>query len=58
MRVGEQRLNAGPAVAAGGALLVDDAGLDPAWVEATVIPVLTDPGGSRRCRPTRRRPRT
>jgi hypothetical protein len=25
-------------------LLVDDAGLDPAWIEATLIPVLTDPG--------------
>jgi UDP-N-acetylglucosamine--N-acetylmuramyl-(pentapeptide) pyrophosphoryl-undecaprenol N-acetylglucosamine transferase len=44
LRGGEQRLNAGPAVAAGGALLVDDAGLGPAWIEATLIPVLTDPG--------------
>ena len=44
LRGGEQRLNAGPAVAAGGALLVDDAGLDPAWIKATLIPVLTDPG--------------
>jgi UDP-N-acetylglucosamine--N-acetylmuramyl-(pentapeptide) pyrophosphoryl-undecaprenol N-acetylglucosamine transferase len=44
LRGGEQRLNAEPAVAAGGALLVDDAGLDPAWIEATLIPVLTDPG--------------
>jgi len=43
-RGGEQRLNAGPVVAAGGALLVDDVGLDPAWIENTVIPVLTDPG--------------
>ena len=43
LRGGEQRLNAKPAVAAGGALLVDDAGLDPAWIEATLIPVLTDP---------------
>jgi UDP-N-acetylglucosamine--N-acetylmuramyl-(pentapeptide) pyrophosphoryl-undecaprenol N-acetylglucosamine transferase len=43
LRGGEQRLNAEPAVAAGGALLVDDAGLDPAWIEATLIPVLTDP---------------
>lgn len=24
--------------------LVDDAGLDPAWIETTLIPVLTDPG--------------
>jgi UDP-N-acetylglucosamine--N-acetylmuramyl-(pentapeptide) pyrophosphoryl-undecaprenol N-acetylglucosamine transferase len=30
--------------AAGGALLVDDGGLDPAWIETTLIPVLTDPG--------------
>ena len=44
LRGGEQRLNAEPAVTAGGALLVDDAGLDPAWIEATLIPVLTDPG--------------
>jgi UDP-N-acetylglucosamine--N-acetylmuramyl-(pentapeptide) pyrophosphoryl-undecaprenol N-acetylglucosamine transferase len=44
LRGGEQRLNAESAVAAGGALLVDDADLDPAWIEATLIPVLTDPG--------------
>lgn len=44
VRGGEQRLNAEPAVAAGGALLVDDADLDPAWIETTLIPVLTDPG--------------
>ena len=44
LRGGEQRLNAEPAVAAGGALLVDDADLGPAWIEATLIPVLTDPG--------------
>jgi UDP-N-acetylglucosamine--N-acetylmuramyl-(pentapeptide) pyrophosphoryl-undecaprenol N-acetylglucosamine transferase len=44
LRGGEQRLNADPAVAADGALLVDDAGLDPAWIETTLIPVLTDPG--------------
>ena len=44
LRGGEQRLNAGPAVAAGGALLTADAGLDPAWIETTLIPVLTDPG--------------
>ncbi|MEV6915356.1 UDP-N-acetylglucosamine--N-acetylmuramyl-(pentapeptide) pyrophosphoryl-undecaprenol N-acetylglucosamine transferase [Amycolatopsis sp. NPDC051106] len=43
-RGGEQRLNAGPVVAAGGGLLVDDAGLDPAWIETTLLPVLTDPG--------------
>ena len=43
LRDGEQRLNAEPAAAAGGALLVDDAHLSPAWIEATLIPVLTDP---------------
>ncbi|WP_370947047.1 glycosyltransferase [Amycolatopsis sp. cg5] len=44
LRGGEQRLNAEPVVAAGGALLVDDADFDPAWIEATLIPVLADPG--------------
>ncbi|WP_020667648.1 UDP-N-acetylglucosamine--N-acetylmuramyl-(pentapeptide) pyrophosphoryl-undecaprenol N-acetylglucosamine transferase [Amycolatopsis nigrescens] len=44
LRGGEQRLNAEPVVAAGGALLVDNAGLDPAWIETTLIPVLTDHG--------------
>ncbi|MEV6875361.1 UDP-N-acetylglucosamine--N-acetylmuramyl-(pentapeptide) pyrophosphoryl-undecaprenol N-acetylglucosamine transferase [Amycolatopsis sp. NPDC051128] len=44
LRGGEQRLNAEPVVAAGGALLVDDAVLGPAWIEDTLIPVLTDPG--------------
>ncbi|MEV7095889.1 UDP-N-acetylglucosamine--N-acetylmuramyl-(pentapeptide) pyrophosphoryl-undecaprenol N-acetylglucosamine transferase [Amycolatopsis sp. NPDC051045] len=44
LRGGEQRLNAEPVVAAGGALLVDDAGLDPAWVGTALLPVLTDPG--------------
>ncbi|GGS45522.1 UDP-N-acetylglucosamine--N-acetylmuramyl-(pentapeptide) pyrophosphoryl-undecaprenol N-acetylglucosamine transferase [Actinokineospora fastidiosa] len=43
LRGGEQRLNAEPVVAAGGALLVDDADLDPAWIETTLLPVLTDP---------------
>jgi UDP-N-acetylglucosamine--N-acetylmuramyl-(pentapeptide) pyrophosphoryl-undecaprenol N-acetylglucosamine transferase len=43
LRGGEQRLNAEPVVAAGGALLVDDADLDPAWIGSTLIPVLTDP---------------
>jgi UDP-N-acetylglucosamine--N-acetylmuramyl-(pentapeptide) pyrophosphoryl-undecaprenol N-acetylglucosamine transferase len=43
LRGGEQRLNAEPAVAAGGAVLVENAGLDPAWIETTLIPVLTDP---------------
>jgi UDP-N-acetylglucosamine--N-acetylmuramyl-(pentapeptide) pyrophosphoryl-undecaprenol N-acetylglucosamine transferase len=44
LRGGEQRLNAEPVVAAGGALLVDDADLGPAWIGTTLIPVLTDPG--------------
>lgn len=44
LRGGEQRLNAEPSVAAGGALLVDNADLDPAWIETALIPVLTDPG--------------
>jgi len=44
LRGGEQRHNAEPAVAAGGALLVDDANLNPAWIETTLIPLLTDPG--------------
>jgi UDP-N-acetylglucosamine--N-acetylmuramyl-(pentapeptide) pyrophosphoryl-undecaprenol N-acetylglucosamine transferase len=44
LRGGEQRLNAEPAVVAGGALLADDADLDRAWIQATLIPVLTDPG--------------
>jgi UDP-N-acetylglucosamine--N-acetylmuramyl-(pentapeptide) pyrophosphoryl-undecaprenol N-acetylglucosamine transferase len=43
LRGGEQRLNAEPAVAAGGALLVDNTGLDPAWIESALIPVLIDP---------------
>ncbi|HEY0934038.1 MAG TPA: UDP-N-acetylglucosamine--N-acetylmuramyl-(pentapeptide) pyrophosphoryl-undecaprenol N-acetylglucosamine transferase [Trebonia sp.] len=44
LRGGEQRLNAEPAVAAGGALLVDNACLDPAWIQAVLIPLLNDPG--------------
>jgi UDP-N-acetylglucosamine--N-acetylmuramyl-(pentapeptide) pyrophosphoryl-undecaprenol N-acetylglucosamine transferase len=40
---GEQRRNALPVVEAGGGLLVDDADLDPAWIEAHVVPLLTDP---------------
>ncbi|ATY10014.1 UDP-N-acetylglucosamine--N-acetylmuramyl-(pentapeptide) pyrophosphoryl-undecaprenol N-acetylglucosamine transferase [Amycolatopsis sp. AA4] len=42
-RGGEQRLNAEPIVTAGGALLVNDADLTPAWIEAALLPVLTDP---------------
>ncbi len=40
---GEQRRNAEPVVSAGGALLVDDADLDAAWVSATVPGLLADP---------------
>lgn len=39
---GEQRLNAAGVVEAGGALLVDDAGLTPEWVRGTLIPLLLD----------------
>ena len=39
---GEQRLNAAGVVAAGGALLVEDAELTPAWVRDTLIPLLFD----------------
>ena len=42
LRGGEQRLNAAPAVAAGGAIEVDDEALDAAWIETTLIPLLTD----------------
>jgi UDP-N-acetylglucosamine--N-acetylmuramyl-(pentapeptide) pyrophosphoryl-undecaprenol N-acetylglucosamine transferase len=43
LRGGEQRQNAEPVVAAGGALLVDNADLNSAWIETALIPVLTDP---------------
>jgi UDP-N-acetylglucosamine--N-acetylmuramyl-(pentapeptide) pyrophosphoryl-undecaprenol N-acetylglucosamine transferase len=39
---GEQRLNAAPVVAAGGALLVADADLTPDWLRAHVIQLLHD----------------
>ncbi|MBM6404117.1 undecaprenyldiphospho-muramoylpentapeptide beta-N-acetylglucosaminyltransferase [Phycicoccus sp. CSK15P-2] len=39
---GEQRLNAATAVAAGGGLLVDDAAVDAAWVQDTVVPLALD----------------
>ncbi|CAM2920006.1 UDP-N-acetylglucosamine-N-acetylmuramylpentapeptide N-acetylglucosamine transferase [Williamsia muralis] len=42
LRGGEQRLNAAPVVAAGGAIEVDDARLDATWIETTLIPLLTD----------------
>ncbi len=40
---GEQALNAAPAVRAGGGLLVEDAAFDPAYVRASVLPLLADP---------------
>lgn len=39
---GEQRFNAASVVEAGGALLVEDAELTPAWVRGTLLPMLTD----------------
>ena len=39
---GEQRLNGEPLVKAGGALMVDDAALDGAWITSQVVPLLTD----------------
>lgn len=39
---GEQRYNAAGVVAAGGALLVEDAELTPAWVNETLIPLIID----------------
>lgn len=39
---GEQRLNAAEVVEAGGGLLVDDADLTPAWIEAHVVSLVTD----------------
>lgn len=40
---GEQRLNAAPVVAVGGALVVDDDACTPAWVRTAVLPLLLDP---------------
>lgn len=40
---GEQRMLAEPVVAAGGGLLVDDASCTPAWIDATLVPLLSDP---------------
>ncbi len=40
---GEQRRNALPLVEAGGGLLVEDAELSPSWLEAHLLPLVTDP---------------
>ena len=40
---GEQAMIAGPVVAAGGGLMVEDAGCTPDWVRSTLTPLLTDP---------------
>jgi UDP-N-acetylglucosamine--N-acetylmuramyl-(pentapeptide) pyrophosphoryl-undecaprenol N-acetylglucosamine transferase len=39
---GEQAMIAGPVVAAGGGLMVDDADCTPEWVRSTLTPLLTD----------------
>jgi UDP-N-acetylglucosamine--N-acetylmuramyl-(pentapeptide) pyrophosphoryl-undecaprenol N-acetylglucosamine transferase len=40
---GEQRFNAAEVVAAGGALLVNDAEFDTGWVSRVLVPLLADP---------------
>lgn len=39
---GEQRLNAAGLVAAGGAVLVDDAAFTPAWIRGELLPLVSD----------------
>jgi UDP-N-acetylglucosamine--N-acetylmuramyl-(pentapeptide) pyrophosphoryl-undecaprenol N-acetylglucosamine transferase len=39
---GEQRFNARDMVAAGGAVLVDDAAFSTAWVTSTLVPLIAD----------------
>ena len=39
---GEQRVNAADVIAAGGGVLADDAEVTPAWVDATLLPLLAD----------------
>jgi UDP-N-acetylglucosamine--N-acetylmuramyl-(pentapeptide) pyrophosphoryl-undecaprenol N-acetylglucosamine transferase len=41
---GEQALNAHPVVQAGGALLIDDAALTPAWIDNVIIPLASHTG--------------
>jgi UDP-N-acetylglucosamine--N-acetylmuramyl-(pentapeptide) pyrophosphoryl-undecaprenol N-acetylglucosamine transferase len=43
LRGGEQRLNAEPIAAAGGAVIVDNEEFTPEWVEAKLLPIVTDP---------------
>lgn len=43
LRGGEQRLNAEPVAAAGGAVIVDNDQFTPEWVEANLLPIITDP---------------
>jgi UDP-N-acetylglucosamine--N-acetylmuramyl-(pentapeptide) pyrophosphoryl-undecaprenol N-acetylglucosamine transferase len=43
LRGGEQRLNAEPIAAAGGAVIVDNDEFTPAWVETNLLPLITDP---------------
>lgn len=43
LRGGEQRLNAEPIAAAGGALIVDNDAFTPEWVGANLVPLLVDP---------------
>ncbi|WP_409454472.1 UDP-N-acetylglucosamine--N-acetylmuramyl-(pentapeptide) pyrophosphoryl-undecaprenol N-acetylglucosamine transferase [Jatrophihabitans sp.] len=44
LRGGEQRLNAEPLAAAGAAVIVDNDQFTSAWVEANLLPIMTDPG--------------
>jgi len=43
LRGGEQRLNAEPIAAAGGAVIVENEQFTSEWVEANLIPIVTDP---------------
>jgi UDP-N-acetylglucosamine--N-acetylmuramyl-(pentapeptide) pyrophosphoryl-undecaprenol N-acetylglucosamine transferase len=43
LRGGEQRLNAEAIAAAGGAVIVDNDEFTPDWVEANLLPIITDP---------------
>lgn len=43
LRGGEQRLNAVPIADAGGAVIVENDRFTPQWVEADLLPILTDP---------------